>query len=74
MNAEEVFAAGYAVPAHDIDNGVRHWRYRAEEFTLPWNAVQLRYIEGFKYQVGKIEDVRAAAELFANLTRPANSV
>ena len=56
----DVYASGYALPFYDVRAGVRYWRYRDEEYTLAWNAVNLTHLPGYRYQVGRIEDVRAA--------------
>ena len=62
MTSDEIYDAGYAIPMYDIVQSIRHWRFREEEWSLPWNAVPLREIPGVGFYVAKIEDVRAAAE------------
>ncbi len=62
MTSAEIYDAGYAVSMYDIIASKRHWRFRDEEFTLPYNAVPMRSLEGVSFQVGKIEDVRAACQ------------
>ena len=61
IRAEEIFNAGYAVPMYDIKHGVRHWRFRGEEFTLPARAVPLVEPIGIGFYVARIENVRKAA-------------
>lgn len=63
MTSEEIYAAGYAIPMYDISKAIRHWRFREEEWTLAWNAVPITYIEGCKFQVAKVADVRAAVAI-----------
>lgn len=61
MTSKEVHAAGYAIPAYNINNDVRSWRIGDERvIDLPAGAVPLREIDGFKFKVAKIEDVLAA--------------
>lgn len=57
MTSKELFDKGYAIPGYDIKNGIRHWRYREETYTLPWNAVPLVSLSGVRFHVAKIETV-----------------
>lgn len=63
MKSQEIFDLGYAVPLYDISTYTRTWRFRDEEFKLPfgsvWPSIEL---PGLSFKVAKIEDVRRAVE------------
>lgn len=62
LKSEDIFAQGYAIPTYDIDNGIQHWRFRSEEYTLPYASVPTWHLEGLSFEVAKIEQVRDYAK------------
>ena len=62
MKADEIYAAGYAIPQYNLMGAYRYWRFRNEDFTLTAGAVPLHNLPDLPVPVAKIEDVRAAAK------------
>lgn len=61
MTSQEIFSMGYAIPAYDIREQTRTWRFNAEAIELPANAVRLVTIPGVNFYVSPIDEVRKAA-------------
>lgn len=63
MKADEIYDLGYAIPAYDIDNNTRIWRFRKETSPrLPVDAVALHKLSGVDFDVAKWSDVKEAME------------
>ena len=60
MTAAEVNAKGYAVAFYDIAKNENAFRFGADSIELPVGSVRIHPLQGFKYQVAKWDDVKAA--------------
>lgn len=55
---DEMFSAGYAIPIFSREKELRRWRFRDEEFTLPFGAVPVFEYRG--WWAAGIDAVRTA--------------
>lgn len=62
--ADEIFAAGYAIRAYNINNDVFSWRIGRNErvIDLPAGAVPLHDYPNYRIKVARVVDVLKAAD------------